>query len=371
MQRRRRDAVAVSGAGGEQLLALPDQPSGTPWPDPSGGSLDDWPTGEAPNGVALDALLDEVCDPDGPLRQTLAVVVVHRGRVVGERYGGELFHFDRPPERVGPTTALISWSMAKSMLHAVVGMLVTEGAFAPGDPAPVEGWGAPGDPRRAVTLDHLLSMRDGLAWTEDYVEAAASDVIEMLFGTGQDDVAAYAADRPLAAEPGTRFNYSSGASNLVSGVVARVLGPGAPYRRFLADRLFGPLGMASAAPGFDEAGTWVASSYVHATARDFARFGLLYLRGGVFAGRRLVAADWVDTARRPRSVDPVDGQVHSAHWWVPPDPFGTWAAQGYEGQSITCCPALDLLVVRLGKTPAERAPLLRQWRAKVVDAFAV
>jgi CubicO group peptidase (beta-lactamase class C family) len=325
--------------------------------------------------VDLPRLLDEVFDDRGPLAHTHALVVVHRGRLVAERYQGRLEHFDRAPEEIGRATPLLTWSMAKSMLHAAVGILVAAGQLDLRQPAPVPEWQAPGDPRRTITLDNLLAMRDGLAFTEDYdpgdrAGAGVSDVIEMLFGSGQDDVAHFAADRPPAAPPGERFNYSSGTTNILSGVIARTVGPGDPYRRFLTDRLFDPIGAGSARATFDAAGTWVASSYVHATARDLARFGLLYLRDGVWDGRPVLPPGWVDTARRARSIDLTDGQLHSTHWWVVPDTHGTFACLGYEGQSITVCPAADLVVVRLGRTTAERYPDLRRWRADVVATFA-
>jgi CubicO group peptidase (beta-lactamase class C family) len=329
----------------------------------------DWPRGELPGGVDLGPVLDRAFDVRGPLATTLAVVVVHRGRLVLERYQGSLPHFDRPPEPVGPDTPLLSWSMAKSMLHATVGLLVGDGRLDPAAPAAVPEWGAPDDPRAAITLADLLAMRDGLDFAEDYVDGETSDVIAMLFGDGGDDMAHFAADRPLAEAPGTRFNYSSGTSNIVSRLVGDVVGPGPACEDFLAERLFGPIGAASARPTFDDAGTWVASSYVHATARDFARFGLLYLRDGVWDGRRLLPEGWVDTARRPLSVDPADGSLHAMHWWVVDDGRGTFRAAGYEGQSITCCPANDLVVVRLGKTPAERYPDLAAWRESMVAAF--
>jgi CubicO group peptidase (beta-lactamase class C family) len=191
----------------------------------------------------------------------------------------------------------------------------------------------------------------------------------MLFGDGQHDVAAFAEDRQLAAEPGARFNYSSGTSNIVSGIVARLLGPGEPYERFVRERLFEPIGMTSAAPTFDDAGTWIASSYVHATARDYARFGLLYLRDGVWDGTRLLPEGWVDWARTPRSVDP-DGAPYGAHWWVVGDEHGCFRASGFDGQAILLCPDRDLIVVRLGKTPDERDEHLVAWRHRVADAFA-
>jgi CubicO group peptidase (beta-lactamase class C family) len=296
-------------------------------------------------------------------------VVAHRGRIVAERYGGRLDTFEGPGEPVGPSTGLLSWSMAKSMLHAVVGILIGEGRLSLDEPLDVPEWAAPGDRRGAITLDHLLSMGDGLDFAEDYEDERESDVIEMLFGSGRDDVAHFAADRRLAAEPGTRFHYSSGSTNIVSGALARLLGPGEPYRRFLADRLFGPIGATTARPTFDAAGTWVASSYVHATARDFARFGLLYLRDGMWGTRRILPEGWVDTARRARSIDPDDGQLHSNHWWVVPDGAGTFSCLGYEGQSISVTPAADLVVVRLGRTPIDCYPALRRWRAAVTSSF--
>ena len=347
------------------LVALPPQPAGVEWP------TEDWPKGEVPPGVDLARLLDEVFDPDGPLAETFAVLVVHRGRVVAERYQGALEHFDRAPTPVTAGTPLLSWSMAKSMLHAAVGLLVGDGTLDLDAPAAVPEWADPGDPRHAITLRQLLAMRDGLDFAEDYVDDRVSDVMQMLFGDGQSDMAHFAADRPLAAPPGTRFSYSSGTSNIVSGVVARTVGPGERYARFLHGRLFGPLGMASADPEFDEAGTWAASSFLRASARDYARFGLLYLRDGMWDGVRLLPPGWVDYARTWVSEDPEDASPYGAHWWgVAGDTLGTFRASGYEGQSITVCPALDLVVVRLGKTPHDREPNLVPWRLAMVQAFA-
>jgi CubicO group peptidase (beta-lactamase class C family) len=345
------------------LLPLPPQPDGVPWPTQS------WPTGDPPSGVDLEPLLDTMFDDDGPLAQTYAVVVVHQGTLVAERYQGSLPHFDRPADPVTPETKLLSWSMAKSMLHAIVGTLVGDGLIDPDEPANVPEWSGADDPRRAITLNQLLAMRDGLDFTEDYVDDGVSDVIAMLFGDGRADMAHFAADRPLAAPPGTRFNYSSGTSNIISSVVARLVGHGAPYEQYIRDRLFTPIGMASAEPDFDEVGTWVASSYVRATARDFARFGLLYLRDGVWDGTRVLPPGWVDHGRTMQSFDPEDGPYGALWWGVEGDTLGTFRCSGYEGQSITLCPPLDLMVVRLGKTPIERGQHLVDWRNDVVQAF--
>jgi CubicO group peptidase (beta-lactamase class C family) len=345
------------------LVALPRQPAGVPWP------TEEWPRGEVPAGVELGPVLDEAFDDDGPLALTFAVLVVKGGAVVYERYHGALEHFDRPPTPVTAQTPLLSWSMAKSVLHATVGLLVADGRLDLDAPAPVPEWSDPADPRHAITLRHLLAMRDGLDFTEDYTDDRLSDTIQMLFGDAQSDMAHFAADRPLAAQPDTRFNYSSGTSNIVSGIVARTVGPGEPYARFLHSRVFGPVGMTSADPEFDEAGTWVASSYLRTTARDYARFGLLYLRDGVWDGVRILPPGWVDYGRTWVSVDE-DDTPYGAHWWgVTGDTLGTFRASGYEGQTITICPALDLVVVRLGKTPYEQEDNLIPWRAAMVRAF--
>jgi CubicO group peptidase (beta-lactamase class C family) len=243
------------------------------------------------------------------------------------------------------------------------------------DPAPVPEWA--GDARSAITLDHLLAMCDGLDFVEDYVDAGRSDVIEMLFGAGQADVAAFAVGRPLAHEPGTVWNYSSGTTNIVArivgDVVARRAGVRTPAERgravraFLRDELFAPIGMRSADPRCDEAGTFIGSSFVYATARDFARFGLLHLRDGEWDGRRLLPEGWCEHARTPAMAPvPADEGEYGRHWWLHtaagvPGGFG---AHGFEGQYTIVAPDRDLVVVRLGKTPADRRtallPLLTQ-----------
>jgi CubicO group peptidase (beta-lactamase class C family) len=319
---------------------------------------------------SLVPLLDEMFSDHDRFGTTYATVVVHEGRLVDERYGGMLEHWDRPHEPVDESTRLLSWSMAKSILHAAVGILVSDGALDLDAPAEVPAWRDDRDPRRSITLQQLLEMRDGLEFAEDYVDDRRSDVIEMLFGSGQADVAGYAASRPLAHPPGTAYNYSSGTSNIVARIVCDVIGGGpADCEDFLRYRLFEPIGMTSPRPRFDEAGTFIGSSYVYATARDFARFGYLYLRGGEWDGRAVLPAGWVDHGRRARSVGP-DGRVHGAHWWVDDDEYGSFRASGYDGQSILCVPGLDLVVVRLGKTEDGPVDHLARWRTRVKEAVA-
>ena len=297
------------------------------------------------------------------LGETLAVVVVHRGEVVAEQYGPD----------TGPDTTLISWSMAKSITHALVGLLVRDGSLDVAAPAAVPRWQGDDDPRAAITLDQLLHMRSGLGFVEDYVDDEASDVIDMLFGTGAADVAAYAESKVLVDEPGAVWSYSSGTTNIVSALAGRVIGAGeAGMRAYLERELFGPVGMTSAIPRFDAAGTFVGSSYVYATARDFARFGALYLHDGVVDGTRLLPEGWVDYARTVTSPPMPPEEIHGygAHWWIWDDDLGTFGAHGYEGQYTLVVPSLDLVVVRLGKTPTDLQPEVKADLHRLIESYA-
>jgi CubicO group peptidase (beta-lactamase class C family) len=323
------------------LVPLPAQNDDVAWPTRA------WPTGEPPRGFAL--------PPETDLGETYALAIVWRGRLVFERYAAE--H--------GPDTTLISWSVAKSFTHALVGLLARDGKLAPTDPLAHPAWGA-GDPRAAIALEDFLRMSSGLAWREDYVDAGQSDVIEMLFGRGKDDVAAFAAGSPLAHEPGRVWCYSSGTTNLVSWRCGRALGGGDAARAYLSRELFERLGMTTATARFDATGTWIGSSFVFASARDFARFGLLYLRDGVWEGERVLPPGWVDHARTPT---PASNGEYGAHWWLPVEGDGMFSANGYRGQYVYVSPAHDVVAVRLGASSAEQQPNVKAWLARLVQLF--
>ena len=339
------------------------QPAGVEWPGL------EWPRGTSVHQEELDAVVDEMFTRD-VLAVTNAVVVVQGGRVLAERYGGVQEHFDRPAEPIIAESQLLSWSMAKSVLHMIIGTLVDEGRLDPDASAPVPEWRASDDPRRAIRLRDLLAMRDGLAFVENYEIGQRSDVIDMLFGDGQHDMAAYTAQRALAHEPDTVFNYSSGTTNVLSRIVADLVGYGDDYRRYLDERLFTPITMASADPTFDTSGVFVGSSYLRARALDFARFGLLYLRGGRWGERRLVSKEWCATAQVPHSRDPESGLYYSWQWWVTGDRYGTYLASGYEGQMINVVPELDALIVRFGHSPEEAFAERYAWRDRVLAVLA-
>jgi CubicO group peptidase (beta-lactamase class C family) len=220
-------------------------------------------------------------------------------------------------------------------------------------------------------------MRSGLSWVEDYVDDQASDVIEMLFGESDynGDHAGYAASKPLIHTPGTTYLYSSGTTNIIARILANALGEPAGshdfFEKYLYTRLFEPIGMTSPIAKFDEAGTFVGSSFVYAIARDFARFGYLYLNDGVWNGQRLLPEGWVQYAGRVIAHDPEMPLDYGAQWWVWPDDEGSMIAHGYEGQIIWVSPRHDLVVVHCGKTNAAFGAELRSMVAGLVEVFPV
>jgi CubicO group peptidase (beta-lactamase class C family) len=340
----------TSGPGA--LPRLPQQTPSVAWP------TDAWPEAPQPTGELNDAL-DFAFSPEAEpvMGITNALLVVRGGCIIAERYGGEF----------GSDSTLPSWSMAKSMLHAVAGTLVREGRLSVEAPAAVPAWRGAGDERAAITLDDLLRMSDGLAFREEYVDGNRSDVIPMLFGPGKEDVAAFAESFPLAHAPGAFWSYSSGTSNIVSGIVARLFkNDPAAYERHMRRELFDRIGMRSASPRFDAAGTWIGSSFVFCTARDFARFGLLYLRDGQWDGQRILPEGWVDYAR---TVAPACATgEYGAHWWIFPERPGVFFASGYEGQRIVVAPEADVVIVRSAKTDASMRPAIQAFMLRLLDA---
>jgi CubicO group peptidase (beta-lactamase class C family) len=346
------------------LLPLPPHPAGLPWPTRS------WPRAELDPRVDRDQLaqlLDRAFaepEPDD-LERTNAVVIVQRGAIVAERYRAA----------VDADRAFISWSMAKSITSCLVGILVRDGKLDVSRPIPMQEWPA-GDPRRRITIDQLLRMVDGLRFREAehlgdgsvrYYPEDESDVIPMLFGAGQGDVAAFAAGLPYQAEPETRWNYNSGASNLLSRLVRQTLDTDeAGMRAFMQRELFERLGMTTADPRFDTAGNFIGSSTCYCSARDFARFGYLYLRDGIWDGARILPAGWVDYSRTP---SPQSDGIYGAHFWVVPGSLGLFYCSGAFGQRILISPRLDLVVVRLGVTAPHKVAAVVRYCKDLVDAF--
>ena len=297
-----------------------------------------------------------------------ALVIQQGGQIVMERYGTQPENIFQPAVEITAETTLTSWSMAKSMTHAAVGIMVRDGLLDIEAPAAVYEWEATA--KADITLLDLLEMRSGLRFVEDYVDDSISHCIEMLFGDSGPSHAAYAAALPLEHPPGAIWSYASGTTNIISRILGDIVagGPGGdPVERksamlaFLHDRLFGPVGMTSAAPKFDDAGDFVGSSYVYATARDFARFGELYRHDGVTGlgeGQRILPEGWLDHARHKVADADENGMGYGRHWWLWPSIPGSLHCSGHEGQYIVVVPDRELVLVHLGKTPSEASPVV-------------
>lgn len=340
---RPRTAVFRPGLGA--TLALGGRPLGTSEPRPAAVAPEPWPEGRGT--PALGKVLERSFAETDPkkLRRTRAVLVAVDGKLVAERYA----------EGIGPSTPLAGWSMAKSVLSALVGICVREGRLSLPQTSLLTEWSGPGDPRAKISLEDLLRMRSGLAFEEDYSNPL-SDVVQMLFA--RPDAGGYAASRPLAAPPGTAWKYSSGTTNILSLVLKRLLGPEA-YAAFPRRALFDPLGMTTAVFEPDASGTFVASSFLLASAQDWARLGQLYLQDGVWKGKRLLPEGWVGFSTKPTPQAP-EGRF-GAHWWLKcPEELGgktsagrslpadAFYAIGHEGQVLTVVPSRRLVAVRLG-----------------------
>lgn len=308
-------------------------------------------------------LCEQITHRDLALGSTHALVVKHRDTVVHEWYG--------PGHDENST--LISWSIAKSITHALVGIAVQDSLLGLDDTHLRPEW--EDGMRSRISLDHLLQMTSGLEWIEDYVDGTVSDVITMLFGESDfmGDHASFAASKNCVHKPGTQWLYSSGTTNIVASVLGRALGAdygdSTAITDFMTQRLFAPLGMHSATAKCDDTGTFVGSSYVFATAKDYVRFGELYLGDGVLNGHRILPVGWVDGAREVTAFDPEMGMSYGRHWWMWPTDSGSLIAHGYLGQILWVCPKRELVVVHLGNTDAAHGAILRSMVARLVEAF--
>jgi CubicO group peptidase (beta-lactamase class C family) len=336
-----------------------------PWPIGDSGVIR--PVPRELNKARLDAAVDWAFsepDPKRP-RRTRAVVVVYKGHIVAERYAPGF----------SKDTSLLGWSMTKSVINALAGILAKEGRLSLNGPVSVPEWQKPGDPRGRITLDHLLHMSSGLRFDEDY-RNPLKDVTYMLLGVP--DMAAYAAQKPLAAEPGTRWSYASGTTNIIARLLRDIVGE-ADYPLFPRRALFDRIGMHSAVIEMDASGTFVGSAFMYATARDWARFGLLYLRDGIWRGERILPEGWVQYARTPAPAAP--SREYGAHFWlrIPAEyrsgrnrsapPGDAFHAVGHEGQFVTIIPSRDLVIVRFGLTRQANAWAHDTFIGLVLDAM--
>ncbi|MEL6530641.1 MAG: serine hydrolase [Pseudomonadota bacterium] len=333
-------------------------------------------------GAPKDQLAREIDDlfAGEGLGETRAVVVMAGGAVAAERYG----------EGYDADTRFISWSMAKTITAVLVGMLVADGKLSVDDPAPVPMWQRPGDPRAEITLRHLLQMRAGLRHTEAGDPPYDSSEVRMLFLDGRDDMAQWAKEQPLEAEPGERFEYSSNTTVILADIAARALTDSeAPEARrkavdeYLNERLFAPLGMTSMVPEYDAAGTMIGGSLMHATARDYAKFGEFMRLGGQSPeGEQLVPRRWIDAMIEPSPTAQQYGfqtwlnrplGKDGAEWGHPlfPEraPASLYSLIGHMGQYVLVSPDQGVTLVRLGHSTSEERPPMLQQAADVLALY--
>ncbi len=369
----------ASAASAQQLVPLPQQPAGLAWPTV------EWSEAPLPrdvDGAAFDlAITEAFAGPHPQLGETRAVIIVQGGHIVFERYS----------EGYERGMRLVSWSMAKSITHALVGAAVLQGRVAIDAPMGSPHWRA-GDRRASITWRQWLNMVDGSDYLETASDVTSSGNANMLFGPGRQDVARWAAARPLIRDPGAHWNYTSAGTLLISDALTRVIVPNPNsvadrrqrMRAWMESAVFQPIGMHPVVE-FDPQGAFYGSSLIYATARDFARFGYLYLRDGVWDGARVLPEGWVDFGRTPTPDPSVD--IYGAHWWLTPS-SGTgrparslivdenmadsFSAQGYEGQIIVISPSKDLVMVRLGRFEGgeDSWNALGDWATRLIGAFS-
>ena len=319
---------------------------------------------------AVDALFAE----EG-LGETRAVIVMRGGRVIAERYG----------EGYGRGSRFLGWSMSKSLTAVMIGLLVSDGRLRLDETAPVPAWQRAGDPRGEITLRQLLQMRSGLRHTESSDPIHKSDEVRMLFLDGRDDMAAWAEAQPLESEPGRAFEYSTATTVILSDLAARSLTDSRDpkLRRtavtdYLRTRFLEPAGLRSVVPEFDAAGTMIGSSMIHATARDWAKFGDFLRNYGSVKGAQIVPRGWIEFMTRPSPRNPgygaqiwlnrpqADGKIRLFPGRAPASLF---ACIGHLGQYVIVSPKQRLTVVRLGKTDGEDRERLRERLEDVVTLF--
>lgn len=286
----------------------------------------------------LQLAVKQAFDTEGEkLKRTRAVVVLYKGHLIAERYAPE---FDR-------STKLLGWSMTKSITSAVLGVLEKQGKISLSQANLFKEW--ENDERAKITLNNLLQMNSGLEWEEDY--STISDVTKMLFL--EENMPSVQLQKSLVGEPDSIWNYSSGTSNLLSGFIRNQFDTHQEYLDFWYTEFIDKIGMDSMIIETDLDGNYVGSSYGWGTARDWAKFGLLYLNGGNWNGEQILNSSWVDYSATPANNSKGE---YGAHFWLnaggkyPNVPKDLFSSNGFQGQYVFIIPSEDLVVVRFGLT---------------------
>lgn len=302
--------------------------------------------------TALNHVINSAFDEkENKVVNTRAIVIIKDGQLLGEKYA-EGFTKDTPQ---------MGWSMTKSVTNALIGILVKAGKIEIHKPAVIENWNSKDDPRHQITIDNLLRMSSGLYFEEEY--DSESTVNQMLWTKADAGKVAYS--QKLEHPVDTEWQYSSGTTNIISHIIRNQFSDYQEYISFPHKTLFDKLGMSTAVMETDANGTYVGSSLMYASARDWAKFGLLYLQDGIWQGERILPEGWVDYSRTPsKTVEPYN--FYGAHFWInaaeehpgddvmsrhwPTVPSDAYYASGFEGQTVLIVPSRNIIIVRLGQT---------------------
>lgn len=315
------------------IVALPDVNSDTiAWP--AGDKLADTIPASIDQIKLNSAIVAAFKDTVGN-KGTFAVAIAYKNQLIAEKYKTGFSDKNR----------FLSWSMAKSFTHALVGIMVKKGLIDIKQPADIPAWKS--DKRTAITIENLMHMNSGLEWNENY--GNLSDVTLMLHKSI--DMAEFTYNKPLVARPDSVWVYNSGATNIVSYLMRKKINNDAEYYAFPRRELFNPIGMRSAVFETDASGTFVGSSYIYASMRDYVRFGLLYMNKGNWLGLQILPEGWTDNAMQPANGS--KGQYGSFFWLnqsndYPDVPKDLFMCRGHDGQFIYIIPSLELVVVRTG-----------------------
>jgi len=348
-----RDGYGVTLLRGKSAEEL--QAQKYPLPLQAGIQPSSLPKGDSALCVRLEPVAQALVNDHGYNGTPFAFVVLHKGGVVAERYR----------EGFSRDTKLLSWSMGKSFTSALAGCMVGDGMVDLYGPMNIPEW--QGDERKAITLNDLLQMQSGLEWNENY--GNRSDVNLMLHR--EKDMGLYALSKKLEHAPGTFWYYSSGSANIIMRYLRGKFSSDAEFLAYIRSRLFAPLGIQDACFEPDMNGTPVGSSYLYMTARDFARFGQLYLDGGCAEGQRILPEGWVEYTATPSSGS--NGE-YGAHFWLnrgchyPDAPADMFECRGHDGQEIFIIPSLELVVAVLGYSP--KPDRVVEWNQLLKDIIA-
>lgn len=284
----------------------------------------------------LNAVVDNAFDKKGKKdKRTRSVIVIYKDKIIAEKYA----------DGFNKNSRILGWSMTKSWTATFFGILQKQGKIDIMKPAPIAEW--KNDERAKITINDLLHMNSGLEWEEDY--GKISDVTKMLFIA--EDMTTPQIDKPLVGKPNNTWNYSSGTTNLLSGILRKQFKTHQEYLDFWYSSLFDKIGMHSALTEVDMKGNFVGSSYGWATTRDWAKFGLLYLHKGNWNGEQLFDENWAKYVSTPTNSS--NGQ-YGAQFWLnaggkfPSAPKDMFYASGYQGQMVAIFPSHDLVIVRMG-----------------------